>query len=84
MKTTSTLGKTLLIGFASTVLLFGTVSMASSDSPRRPEGPLCGPSLQWSCSKSPMGPAQLFNGTQCEAARFEKKTGTTCVPLGSK
>lgn len=43
-------------------------------------GPLCGPTLQWSCS-GPGGPDVLFIGTKCDKFQFERKTGLTCVPL---
>lgn len=40
---------------------------------------LCGPSYLWICS-GPGGPDILFGGTICDRARFERRTGLTCVP----
>ena len=67
----------------SLVLGLVAVGVTTFLSPRAEARPrlLCGPTLQWSCS-GPGGPDHLFIGTLCEKARFERKTGLTCTPLG--
>ncbi len=83
MQTKTYLAKTFVLGFATAALVLGAITLTSpAVSAQGPGGPLCGPTLQWSCSKIG-GPSQLFVGTVCAKKRFEKKTGTSCVPLGS-
>ncbi len=75
-------GKTLLFGSVSAALLVGSLSLTAPRVDAKPPipGPLCGPTFQWSCTKIG-GPSILFIGTICDKIRFERKTGTTCVPL---
>ena len=83
MQTRISFSKTLVLGFATAALVLGAFTLTSpAVSAQGPGGPQCGPTQQWSCSKIG-GPSQLFIGTVCAKNRFEKKTGTTCVPLGS-
>ncbi len=44
-----------------------------------PPGPLCGWSTLWDCTL-PDGSVVQIGGTQCDIAKFERKTGATCVP----
>ena len=47
----------------------------------RPQ-PDCGPTREWNCviPGCPDCPEFLFEGTVCEKAQFEKKTGRVCSP----
>ena len=74
-------GQALVVGAASCALVFGALTATGSQSEAMPIGPLCGPTLQWSCSGIG-GPDILYVGTVCDKIRFEKKTGLTCVPFG--
>lgn len=76
----TSLAKTMLVGIASTAFALGAFSLIPQTSGDK--GDPCGPTIRWSCSKSPMGPATLFVGNACEAERYERKTGSLCVPLG--
>jgi len=42
--------------------------------------PDCGPTFQWTCivPGCPDCPVYLFEGTRCEKAAYEKKTGRVC------
>ena len=48
-----------------------------------PPGPDCGPTFQWICvvPGCPSCPDVLFEGTVCEKAQFERKTGRVCSAI---
>lgn len=78
----NSISKLAFSGIALLAFATGAVSMSEHEpSTQANRIPLCGPSLQWSCSKVG-GPAVQFNGTFCDKWFFERKTGLTCVPLG--
>ena len=55
-----------------------TLGVSSAQAARRP-GPLCGPTILWSCVL-PNGNVVPFAGTVCERAAYEMQTGATCKP----
>ena len=57
-----------------------TLSSPADARPGRPPGPLCGWTAQWDCTL-PNGSHVTVIGTQCDIAKFERKTGATCVPM---
>ncbi|MEM7306121.1 MAG: hypothetical protein AAF682_05590 [Planctomycetota bacterium] len=80
MNVTRNFARAVLAGSAFGALVLGTLTLqAPRASALPPIGPLCGPTFLWVCS-GPGGPDVLFSGTICEKAKFEKKTGKTCVP----
>lgn len=77
------IAKSALVGSLSVILVLGAMNLTAPSAKAFPfpPVPLCGPSILWVCT-GPGGPAVLFGGTICEKAKFEKKTGLTCVPFG--
>jgi len=61
-------------------LVLGATSLFAPRAEALPGHPvlLCGPTFQWSCSGAG-GPEILFIGTLCEARRFQRRTGLSCV-----
>jgi hypothetical protein len=79
MKSIAKLGMIVLTGGA---LLFGSTAVPQSAHARpRPD---CGPTRQWTCALPgcPDCYEVLFEGTVCEKAAFEKKTGRVCTADG--
>jgi hypothetical protein len=58
----------------------GMILTASSD--RAAAGPLCGPTILWSCAVPgcPDCPVVIFGGTVCQKEAFERQTGRVCTP----
>ncbi len=82
MKVTQRIGRALLVSVTFGALVLGATTLtAPSAEAGLPHGPLCGPTVLWKCSK-PGSSSVRFAGTVCLRARFERKTGLTCTPLG--
>lgn len=69
--------KVLLSLAVLTVIVSAGVLIARPAAAFRPPGPLCGWSAIWTCTL-PNGDEVQVVGTQCDIARFERKTGATC------
>lgn len=80
MKALRRMASTLVAGSTLAAFLLGGLALTSAPAQAGPVL-LCGPTILWICS-GPGGPDVLFGGTICEKARYEKKTGRTCVPYG--
>lgn len=78
MKSARRLARASLVAAAFAAVVLGASTLFA---PRAEAIPifLCGPTLLWECS-GPGGPDVLFAGTTCERARFERRSGLTCVP----
>jgi hypothetical protein len=76
------LGKAAFVSSAFAVLVFGATSLFAPRAEAIPPHPifLCGPTYLWVCTGPGGVPEILFPGTLCERARFERRTGLTCVP----
>jgi hypothetical protein len=82
MKTVAKLGMLVLTGGA---LTFGSAAVQQPAHAARPRPqPECGPTRQWTCALPgcPDCYEVLFEGTVCEKAAFEKKTGRVCTADG--
>ena len=73
------IGSAFLPLSAIAALVMGGIALTASPAEAAIIGPECGPTYLWLCTK-PNGRQVLFGGTICEKIRFEKKTGSTCVP----
>ncbi len=83
MKISSSIIKALVASALSAAMIVGAMNLTASDAEAGRPQLLCGPSLQWSCSKA-SGPDFLFEGTVCDKVRYEAQTGQTCSPLKIK
>jgi len=82
MKTFAKLGVFSLSGLA---LAAGVVALSQQPVHARPPRPDCGPTRLWNCvlPGCPDCYEVLFEGTVCEKAAYEKKTGRVCSPEGA-
>ena len=82
MKTFAKLG---MFSVTSGILALGAVALVRDTTYARPPQPDCGPTRQWNCvlPRCQECPEIQFEGTVCEKAAFEKKTGRVCSPEGS-
>ena len=83
MKSTNSAFKALVASALSAAMVVGVMNVTASDTEAGRPQLLCGPSLQWSCSKAG-GPDFLFQGTVCDKVRYEAQTGQTCSRLKTK
>lgn len=79
MKLVRRLGAKALAASALAALVLGGMTLTAT--PARAAMPilLCGPSFLWECTASD-GSTVLFAGTLCDKARFERRSGSVCVP----
>jgi hypothetical protein len=73
MKSLARLGT---LALTTSVLTIGLSALVHAGRPQ----PDCGPTFTWNCvvPGCPDCPEILFEGTRCEKAAFEKKTGRVC------
>jgi hypothetical protein len=79
MKNVLSRARLMLLGGA----VLGIMLTVSSDRVAAGQpAPDCGPTREWNCvvPGCPDCPEILFEGTVCEKAAFEKKTGRVCSP----
>lgn len=73
----------LLCSLGLAVLIAAGVITLTTDAaavrPGGPPGPLCGFTTIWDCTL-PNGSHVEVIGTQCDVAKFERRTGATCEP----
>jgi len=81
MKSLARLG---MFALTSGTLALGLAALVHQPAYARPPRPDCGPTRQWTCALPgcPDCYEVLFEGTVCEKAAFEKKTGRVCSPDG--
>ena len=67
------------IGLSAVVTTLAICALLQQPVHARPT-PDCGPTFQWTCivPGCPDCPVYLFEGTRCEKAAYEKKTGRVC------
>ena len=70
-----------MLALAAMVGAIGIAVVAHSQAQAKPV-PECGPTRQWTCALPgcPDCYEVQFEGTVCEKAAFEKKTGRVCTP----
>lgn len=64
------------------ILAVGITGLVQSQKTEAAPQPDCGPTREWICvvPGCPSCPDYLFEGTVCEKAAYEKKTGRVCSP----
>ncbi len=81
MKNVHVASRWAALTLAGTAMTIGIAALGQSEAyARRPPEPECGPTRQWECVRPGCEdcPVILFEGTVCEKAAFEKKTGRVC------
>jgi hypothetical protein len=70
------------LAFTGVVALAVVALSTNADAkPKKPPGPLCGPTILYECTFRD-GSTELVGLTVCELDRYEKKNKATCVPFG--
>jgi hypothetical protein len=82
MKSLAKLG---MLALTSGTLALGSAALMHQPAYAARPQPDCGPTRQWVCvlPGCPDCYVVLFEGTVCEKAAFEKKTGRKCSPEGA-